>query len=78
MAALVNIVPLFMGSRAPIIDALHIPQSWHRRLHAFLGILVALEAISHTIIAVSLRPKRGELTLSGWVVRNRIAVWYVN
>lgn len=69
LAAVVNLISLCIGGRAPIIDILNFPRSWYYHLHSLLGIMVAIEALSHTIIALYLKPRPGSLVTSGWIVR---------
>ena len=68
LMAVVNMAPLCMGGRAPIIDALNIPRNWYHMLHTWIGAVAVLEAVSHSIIALSLHPKPGILLQSGWIV----------
>ncbi|KAJ3497938.1 hypothetical protein NLG97_g1510 [Lecanicillium saksenae] len=92
MAALVNLVPLSMGGRSVIIDILNMPESWKKTLHIFSGSIVVVECLLHTIITVSLNPKPGQLTTSGWAasgillagtlsamppVRRRFGKWFM-
>lgn len=68
LMAVVNIAPLCMGGRAPIIDALNIPREWYHLVHSWVGVVAVTEAVSHSIIALSLNPRPGPLTQTGWAV----------
>ncbi|PHH68781.1 hypothetical protein CDD83_5985 [Cordyceps sp. RAO-2017] len=64
--AIVNTAPLCMGGRAPVVDALNIPRNWYLMLHSWIGVVAITEAATHSIIALSLRPRSGSLTQTGW------------
>ncbi|PHH84279.1 hypothetical protein CDD83_2208 [Cordyceps sp. RAO-2017] len=66
LMAIVNTAPLCMGGRAPIVDALNIPRNWYLMLHSWIGVVAITEAATHSIIALSLRPRPGSLTQTGW------------
>lgn len=78
LAAVVNIVPLCMGGRAPIVDVLNISRHWYRLIHIFLGIVVFITAVAHCIIVISLQPKESSLTTSGWAVCPNINLHILN
>ncbi|EXU95394.1 NADPH oxidase [Metarhizium robertsii] len=67
LTAVVNIAPLCIGGRAPIIDTLNVSRNWYNKFHSWLGVVVSIEAVSHSLIAISLRPKSQEMRLSGWI-----------
>ncbi|KJZ69635.1 hypothetical protein HIM_10974 [Hirsutella minnesotensis 3608] len=66
LMAVVNVSPLCMGGRAPVIDALNFPRQWYYMIHSWVGVIAVAEAISHSIIALSLHPRPGLLTQTGW------------
>lgn len=70
LASIVNLAPLCMGGRAPIIDALNISRQSYYFAHASIGVVVAVEAVMHS--AISLIQKQGSnqhiLLTSGWIV----------
>ena len=68
LVAVVNLAPLCMGGRAPVIDSLNLSRNQYLVLHFGLAVTATMEALAHSIIAVSLRPKSGALTLSGFLV----------
>jgi hypothetical protein len=72
LAATVNLAPLCLGGRAPVIDALNIPRRWYTLVHFTLGIIAALQGISHAGIALAHRPKPGQLVNFGWAVSSYI------
>ena len=63
--SIVNLAPLCLGGRAPIIDALNL--SWHHYMffHQWCGFVAVVEALIHVIMAVK---AHGSLKLSGWIV----------
>jgi hypothetical protein len=68
LAAIVNLAPLCLGGRAPIIDALNLPRHWYRLIHYTLGLIMALECIVHVVTALALHPRSGTITTFGWAV----------
>lgn len=68
LTSVVNLAPLCVGGRAPIIDSLNISRNWYRMFHNWTGLVMYLEAILHSMIALSLRPKSEHIRISGWIV----------
>ena len=68
LAAIVNFVPLSMGGRGVVIDALNMPVSWKKYFHLFVGVITVMEGTAHSVIAIALKPKPGQLTTSGLAV----------
>lgn len=68
LMAVVNIAPLCMGGRAPVIEALNIPREWYHIVHSWIGLVAAAEAVSHSIVALSLNPRPSPLIQTGWIV----------
>ena len=69
LAATVNLAPLCLGGRAPVIDALNVPRRWYTLMHLTLGFIATSEGICHTVIALVHSPKPGQITNFGWAVR---------
>lgn len=73
LASIINIVPLCMGGRAPIIDALNISRQFYFMAHAWLGAIATVEAVLHSIIPLlhdrnHYSLAQNNLLLSGWIV----------
>ncbi|KAF4468232.1 NADPH oxidase [Fusarium albosuccineum] len=64
----VNAIPLCLGGRmGPIVQALNIPRSSYLLFHTWVGRIAVLEAASHAVIVLCLRPRLGPLVTSGWI-----------
>lgn len=71
LAAAVNLAPLCVGGRAPVVDALNVPRRWYSLIHFTLGVIATLEGICHAAIALAHHPKAGQMTKFGWAVGDR-------
>lgn len=76
LMAIVNIAPLCIGGRAPIIETLNIPREWYLIGHSWVGIIAVVEAVSHSVIALCLVPKPGPLIRTGWIVGSLAYFFY--
>ncbi|KAK0755581.1 hypothetical protein N5P37_011823 [Trichoderma harzianum] len=71
LASIVNLAPLCMGGRAPIIDALNISRQSYYLAHAWIGAIATIEAVMHS--SISIIQKQAEqkpsnhILLSGWI-----------
>ncbi|KAL7786274.1 hypothetical protein V8C37DRAFT_392444 [Trichoderma ceciliae] len=71
LASIVNLAPLCMGGRAPIVDALNISRQSYYFAHACIGAIAAIEAVVHS--GISLLQKQDQsatqriLLTSGWI-----------
>jgi hypothetical protein len=65
----VNAIPLCLGGRmGPVVQMLNIHRSSYLLFHHWVGRIAVLEALSHALIVLLLRPHTGTLVTSGWVV----------
>ncbi|KAL7917356.1 hypothetical protein ACQKWADRAFT_307016 [Trichoderma austrokoningii] len=69
LASIVNLAPLCMGGRAPIVDALNISRQSYYFAHASIGAIAAIEAVIHSIISLFYKQGSNQHTLltSGWI-----------
>ncbi|KAM5353325.1 hypothetical protein ACJZ2D_016774 [Fusarium nematophilum] len=67
-AAGVNIIPLCLGGRmGHVVQTLNIHRSSYLLFHNWLGRIAILEAATHAIIVVCLRPTPGPLVTTGFI-----------
>ena len=69
LAATVNMAPLCLGGRAPVVDSLNVPRSWYQLMHFTLGFVATIEFTAHAVIAIALRPRPGLIVTYGWAAR---------
>lgn len=78
LASIVNLAPLCMGGRAPIIDALNISRQSYYFAHASIGVIAAIEAVTHSVISLIYKQSSDQhaLLTSGWIVSCLIELVY--
>lgn len=67
--AIINMVPLFLGGRTnPVADALGISIQSYYFAHNWIGRVAIVEALIHSVIVLTLRPRPGPIATSGIIV----------
>ncbi|KAL7946797.1 hypothetical protein V8C42DRAFT_352309 [Trichoderma barbatum] len=72
LASVVNLAPLCMGGRAPIVDALNISRQSYYLAHAWIGAIATIEALMHSGISLlqkqdKQKPPKHNVLTSGWI-----------
>ncbi len=73
MLAAINATPLFLGGRTnPLADSAGVPLSTYHVFHHFVGRLVIIEALVHSLLALQQAPAPARTTIPASIVRKRL------
>ena len=73
VAAVTNLIPIFLGGRTnPLTDAMGMSLSSYYLAHNWIGRVAIAEALLHSIIILTPRPRLGPVSVSGVIVSTHI------